>query len=218
MAARGNGVVRADSLRALEYAVVDVETTGGRADSGHRITEIAVVRVRGDGTVVDEYSTLVNPGRPIPPFISSLTHITDAMVRGAPRFSQVAPEVARRLEGRVFVAHNVAFDWGFVGHELDRTLGVELVGRRLCTVRLARRVVPEARSRSLGALSEMFGIDNGARHRALGDARATVELFGRLLDRLDDHGIHHWAGLEEFLSRGRTRTGRRGSPTTDRRA
>lgn len=203
-----NGLTE-QALRSLEYAVVDVETTGGSAAHGHRITEIAVVRVRGDGSVLDSYSTLVNPLRPIPPFISSLTGITDTMVRAAPPFAEVAEEVRGLLRGRVFVAHNVAFDWGFVDRELVDAVGLGLVGRRLCTVRLARRVVPELKSRSLGTLSDFFGVENAARHRALGDARATVVVFGHLLARLEEREIHSWDGLEELLGRGTSQSRRR---------
>ena len=131
----------------LEYAVVDTETTGGGI--GHRITEIAIVRVNARGDVLHEYSTLVNPGRRIPAMITALTHIDNDMVRSAPRFKDIAQDVRALLNGRVFVAHNAAFDWGFVTDELIRTTGAPLYGRKLCTVRLARKVVPELRSRSL---------------------------------------------------------------------
>lgn len=200
----------AESLRSLEYVIVDVETTGGGAARGDRVTEIAALCVRGTGEVVDEYASLVNPERPIPRFITALTNITNEMVRDAPRFADIVDEVRKRLEGRVFVAHNAAFDWGFVGHELERATGVGLEGRRLCTVRLARRLVPELPSRSLGALTEYFGIENEARHRAYGDARATAELFRRLLERVEERDVTSWAELEALLSRrrpsGRKRT------------
>jgi DNA polymerase III subunit epsilon len=199
-------------VRTLEYAVVDVETTGGSYGRGHRITEIAAVRLRGDGSPVDEYRTLVNPERPIPSFITALTSITRDMVRDAPRFGEVAPAVARVLSGAVFVAHNAAFDWRFVGAELNRA-GVPLTGRTLCTVRLARKVVPELRSRSLDSLSHFFNIPNAARHRAWGDAEATAELLRRLFDRLDDLEVTRWAELERLLSRSaRRRRQRRANP------
>lgn len=209
-----------ESLRELEYAVVDVETTGGSAAGGHRITEIAVVGVRGDGEVLESFSSLVNPGRPIPPFISGLTGITDAMVRVAPGFREVADRVAGLLRGRIFVAHNVAFDWGFVDREFTAAVGTGLervAGPRLCTVRLARRVVPELRSRSLGSLSDYFGIENDARHRALGDARATATVFGHLLERLEEREIYSWSGLEELLGRGTSRSRRRSAEGRQRR-
>lgn len=201
----------ADELRSLEYAVVDVETTGGAVARGDRITEIGIVVVDGAGEVRDTYSSLVNPGRPIPSFISRLTGITDELVRDAPPFAEVAAEVVERVSGRVFVAHNVGFDWGFVDHELVSARGEGLAGRRLCTVRLARRVMPELSRRSLGYLSEFFGVENPARHRALGDAQTTALIFARLLERLEEREIRSWQGLEELLGRGRrTRTKRKG--------
>jgi DNA polymerase III subunit epsilon len=198
-------------LREFDYAIVDVETTGGSFGRGHRVTEIAAVRLRGTGAIIAEYRSLVNPERPIPPFISALTRITWDMVRDAPRFREVAGEVAGVLSGAVFVAHNAAFDWRFVGAELSRA-GVPLSGRTLCTVRLARKVVPEIRSRSLDSLSYFFNIPNAARHRAYGDASATVELFRRLLDRLDTLEISRWSELEQLLRRRAQRKQRRANP------
>src|SRR5512134_775499 len=103
-----------DPLRSLEYAVVDVETTGGSPLRGHRITEFAAVRVRGTGEVVEEFSTLVNPLRPVPRFITALTGIDRGMLADAPRFEEVADRVRRVLAGAVFVAHNAGFDHRFV--------------------------------------------------------------------------------------------------------
>lgn len=205
------GVCIDTPLRALEYVIVDVETTGGSFMRGHRITEIAAVRLRGDGTVLEEYRSLVNPERPIPAFISALTNITWDMVRDAPRFREVAPAVAGVLSGAVFVAHNAAFDWRFVGAELGRA-GVPLSGRTLCTVRLARKVVPEIRSRSLDSLSCFFDIPNQARHRAWGDAIATAELFRRLMDRLDSLEVARWSELEQLLRRRAARRKRQANP------
>lgn len=196
-------------LKNLEYVVVDVETTGGSAAKGDRVTEFAAVRVDGQGRILDEFSALVNPERSIPPFITRLTNITDAMVRDAPRFAEIAPEVRRLLEGGIFVAHNAHFDWNFVSHELEWATGVPCSGPRLCTVRLARRLVPEVQSRSLGSLSEFFRIENEARHRALGDAKATVVLLGHLLERLEEQEVESWEALDAFLSRGPSRRARR---------
>lgn len=203
------------ALRSLQYVVVDVETTGGSADRGDRITEIAALCVDGNGTIVEEFQTLVNPERPIPPFITRLTNITDEMVRDAPRFAEIAGEVVRILDGRIFVAHNAAFDWGFVSRELEWATGLVLEGRRLCTVRLARRLVPEVASRSLGSLSDYFGIENEARHRAMGDARATVEVLRRLIERAEEREIFDWDDLQDFLSsRRRGRRRRSALPTS----
>lgn len=199
------------TIRSLEYAVVDVETTGGAWSRGHRITEVAAVRIRGDGTFLDEYRSLVNPDRPIPPVISALTRITADMVRVAPRFDEVAADLAHVLSGAVFVAHNAMFDWRFVGAELARA-NRHLAGRSLCTVQLARKVVPEVTSRSLDALSWFFNVHNEARHRAWGDARATTIIFRRLLDRLDTLEVNRWNELQELLRRRAKRRRRIASP------
>ena len=161
------------------FAVVDVETTGSRAGRD-RITEIAVVVVHGDRreTIVD---SLVNPGRSIPPVVTAITRITDDMVRAAPTFAELADQLLAALAGRVFVAHNARFDWAFLSAELRRARALALDGNRLCTVRLARRLVSDVRSCGLDNLSLYFGIENEARHRAGGDARATAELLSRLL-------------------------------------
>lgn len=197
------------ALRSLEYVVVDVETTGGSVQGGHRITEVGVVRIAYDGTLLDEYTTLVNPERPIPPFISALTNISWEMVRDAPRFANIAGDVARILDGGVFVAHNAAFDWRFVSTELESATGAPPRTPRLCTVRLARKVVPEVASRSLDALTYYFGLANVARHRAWGDARVTAQLLTRLLARLDEREVFTWAALEELLGRRKPRKSRR---------
>jgi DNA polymerase-3 subunit epsilon len=197
-----------DPLRSLEYAVVDVETTGGSPLRGHRITEFAAVRVRGTGEVIEEFSTLVNPLRPIPRFITALTGIDPWMVADAPRFEEVAEQVRRVLAGAVFVAHNAAFDHRFVQLELAGC-GHSLLGRTLCTVRLARRTVPEVTHRSLDALSYFFGLENEARHRALGDARVTVAILRRLLDRAEEREVWRWQELERLLRRRPRRPRRR---------
>lgn len=189
-----------DAIRDLEYVVVDLETTGGAPYRGHRVTEVAAVRMRGTGEIVDEFETLINPDRYIPPFITQLTKISPAMVENAPRFADVADRVQNILHGAVFVAHNAQFDHGFLGMELERC-GMRLEGRTLCTVRLARKTVPEVQSRSLDSLMYFFGVDNEARHRAMGDARATATIFRRLLDRLEDHEVTRWKELETFLRR-----------------
>jgi DNA polymerase-3 subunit epsilon len=149
-------------------AFVDVETTGGDL-RWSRITEIAIVAARGE-RFEEEWSTLVNPGCPIPPHITALTGIDDAMVEDAPTFGDIAAEVTRRLEGRLFVAHNVSFDRSFVRTELDRA-GRSFNPRSLCTVRLSRRLHPGERSHALDSVIHRLGITVARRHRALDDAR-----------------------------------------------
>jgi DNA polymerase III subunit epsilon len=185
----------------LEYVVVDTETTGGSLHYGHRITEIAIVRMSARGKVLHEYSTLVNPGRTIPAMITALTHIDNSMVRMAPRFEDIAQDVRALLAGRVFVAHNASFDWGFVSGELVRTTRKPLNGKKLCTVRLARKVVPEIRRRSLDHLQYFFNVENEARHRAYGDARATAVIFRKMMQRVRDRDIETWQQLEGMTLR-----------------
>ena len=192
---------RHDHLDDLPYAVVDVETTGGRPDHGDRITEVAAVVVQG-GKIVDRFATLVNPQRPIPPFITSITNINWEMVRDKPTFGEICEPLLERLEGRVFVAHNASFDWGFVAAEVERATGRRLGGSRVCTVRLARRVLPQLPRRSLDWVTRHYGIEIEARHRAEGDAVATAHVLMRLLvDARRDHGVERWDHLERFLAR-----------------
>lgn len=185
-------------LHELDFSVVDVETTGTSPGEGARMTEIAVMQV-SSGTLVDEYSTLLNPGRPIPPWISRLTGITDEMVADAPEFEEVAPRVRSMLEGRVFVAHNVAFDWRFVSEEMRRVSSLLAVGPRLCTLRLARRALPGLEGRGLDALAEHYGLEVEDRHRAAGDARATVTILNRLLEEADRRGVSRWRDMGRWL-------------------
>lgn len=160
------------------YAIIDLETTGGQP-AQDRITEIAIYIHDGE-KVVDEYSTLLNPGRPIPFFITQLTGISDDMVRDAPKFHEVARKVVEMTEGCVFVAHNVRFDYSFLKKEFA-DLGYNYSRKTLCTVRLSRSLMPGQPSYSLGKLCQNIGIPLEGRHRAGGDAAATAILFGRLL-------------------------------------
>lgn len=196
----GTPPVPEEELRNLTYAVVDVETTGGSPGRGHRITEIAVVEVR-EGAVAGDFQTLVNPGRPIPPRIAALTGITDEMVAGSPFFEDVAQELLDRLEGRVFVAHNAAFDWSFVSAQLADSLGQVPEGPRLCTVQMARRLNPEVKRRNLDSLATHFGVPIHARHRAFGDALATARVLLRLLDEAHEQGIRDLPNLQRLLAR-----------------
>ena len=203
-----------DRLAELSYVVVDVETTGGRAYAGDRITEIAAIVVE-NGAITREFETLVNPQRPIPPMVTAITNITWNMVRTAPTFRDVAEDVASVLRGHVFVAHNASFDWRFVSSELTRATGGRLDGRRLCTVKLARKVLPHLPRRSLDHLARFYGVEITSRHRAGGDARATARVLIRLLRDVQGHGCHTWPELEALMSvasRGRRRRRRSAMP------
>lgn len=161
-----------------KYAIVDIETTGGRA-ARDKITEIAIVLHNGT-EVLETFETLLNPETTIPYGITELTGINNEMVRDAPRFYEVAKKIVELTEGAVFVAHNVRFDYSFIQEEFRR-LGFTYTRRQLCTVRLARKVFPGYRSYSLGNLITALGLTAGDRHRAMGDTIATVDLFERIL-------------------------------------
>jgi DNA polymerase-3 subunit epsilon len=180
------------------FAVVDVETTGMRAWGTDRVTDVAVVVVQGARREL-VFESLVNPGVSIPTRIQMLTGITDAMVRAAPPFEQVADAFLAALAGRVFVAHNARFDWSFVAAEVRRARALGLAGTRLCTVRLARRLLPALPSRSLDSLSLFFGLENIARHRAAGDALATAALLQRLIRLAREAGARTLGDLEGLM-------------------
>jgi DNA polymerase-3 subunit epsilon len=168
------------------YAIVDIETTGGYA-ANHRITEIAIYLHDGI-RITDEYHTLLNPGRNIPFYITGLTGITTEMVLDAPAFEEVADDLFNLLDGKVFVAHNAHFDYSFLKREFEMA-GINWTSKKLCTVRLSRKIIPGLRSYSLGTLSESLGITITNRHRAGGDASATAKIFDLLLRRDQENHI-----------------------------
>ena len=161
------------------YAIVDIETTGSYA-SANGITEVAIYVYDGE-KIVDQFETLINPGQPIPRYIQSFTGITDEMVANAPAFETVADKIFQLLNENVFIAHNVNFDYSFLKSHLLRT-GHELRAKKLCTVRLSRKIFPGFPSYSLGNLCRSLEISINNRHRAGGDAEATVKVFGKLLE------------------------------------
>jgi DNA polymerase-3 subunit epsilon len=155
-------------------AIVDLETTGAHP-LHNRVTEIAVVEVYA-GEVASEWSTLINPETTIPPAIQALTGITNDMVAGAPKFGELAAELHERLAGRVLVAHNARFDYGFLRQEFERS-GLKFQARTLCTVKLSRRLYPEHARHNLDSVIARHGLDCRARHRALGDAQAVWQFL-----------------------------------------
>lgn len=193
------------ALAETTFVIVDLETTGGSA-AGARpdaITEIGAVKVRG-GEILGEFATLVDPRRGIPPRIVELTGITTAMVRTAPTIEAVLPaflEFSEFGRGAVLVAHNAGFDVGFLR---AAAAGCGLDWPRppvLCTVRLARRVLSrdDAPSVRLAALSRLLGVSVQPTHRALDDARATVEVLHALIERVGNLGVHSYAELRDYL-------------------
>jgi DNA polymerase-3 subunit epsilon len=168
------------------YAIVDIETTGGNASTGS-ITEIAIIITDGK-EILQTFESLVNPMQPIPLFIQNLTGITDEMVSGAPVFSQVAEQIHDLLCDKIFIAHNVNFDYSFVTHQLSQH-GYRLQTGKVCTVRLSRKVFTDLPSYSLGNLCRSLGIKVSNRHRASGDAMATTELFKMLLEHDNENHL-----------------------------
>ncbi len=174
------------------YAIVDIETTGGSAASSG-ITEIAI-HVHDGERVVQHFTTLINPQQRVPDFITALTGINNAMVASAPTFNEVAKTIFDLLSNTVFVAHNVNFDYSFVHHQLKKC-GYELNVNKLCTVRLSRKVFKDLPSYSLGKLCKSLNINVDDRHRADGDAKATVVLFNKILQA---GGMEH---IDKMLKR-----------------
>ncbi len=193
------------SLRETTFVVVDLETTGGRSKGtggavADAITEIGAVKVRG-GAVLGEFATLVDPQRSIPPQVVRLTGITTAMVCDAPTIDAVLPMFLEFAGDAVYVAHNAGFDIGFLRAAAQQCDIAWPRPRVLCTVRLARRVLSreEAPSVRLGALARLFAVATQPTHRALDDARATVDVLHALIERVGNQGVHTYADLRSYL-------------------
>ncbi len=183
-------------LRDVTFVVTDTETTGTIADT-NRIIEIAAVKVRG-GRVVDRFTQLVNPGIAVPRFITQLTGITTAMLFNQPTAAEVMPEFVRFLEDGVLVAHNLPFDQRFINAEMMRAGLPPLPNQSLCTLRLARRLLPGLHSKGLTSVANFFGLRFNGRHRALGDAEVTAEVLLRFLSRVEFE--YEITTLEDLLS------------------
>ncbi|MGY5851109.1 exonuclease domain-containing protein [Salegentibacter sp. F14] len=168
------------------FAVIDVETNGGGIN-GNRLTEICIVLLRGS-QVIDKYTSLINPEKEIPRYITALTGIDNALVADAPKFFEVAKQIEEFTREAVFVAHNVNFDYNVVRNEF-KELGFDYTRKKLCTVRLSRKLIPGLFSYSLGRLCDSINIPISNRHRAEGDTDATVILFQRLLSLDEDYTI-----------------------------
>ncbi|MFF0817004.1 DEDD exonuclease domain-containing protein [Rhodococcus sp. NPDC003318] len=186
-------------LRDTTFVVVDLETTGSNSGED-AITEIGAVKVRG-GEVIGELATLVDPGRTLSPFIVQLTGITSAMLVGAPRIEQVLPTFLEFSRGAVLVAHNARFDVGFLRAAATRLDLAWPPFQVLCTVKLARRVLSreEAPSVKLSALADLFRVTTRPTHRALDDARATVDVLHALIERVGNLGVHSYPELVDYL-------------------
>lgn len=182
------------------FAIIDIETCGQRFEFRKgRITEISILLHDGL-SVTEKYTTLINPECYISPFFISLSGITNEMVESAPKFYEVAKKILELTEGRIFVAHNVGFDYGFIKEEFA-SLGYKFKRDTLCTVRLSRKLIPGKKSYSLGNLCESLGIEIENRHRAEGDAVATAKLFDILMQIKSDHPQYRTKGVDELMVR-----------------
>jgi DNA polymerase III epsilon subunit family exonuclease len=189
-----------DDCRRLDesdFVVFDLETTGPKTPPC-RVMELGACRVSG-GRIVAEFRTLVNPRTPIPPFITALTGISDQMVAGAPTFEEVAADWLTFAGAAVLVAPNAVFDVRFINHELSLVFpNRRMANAHLCTVSLARRLMPELKSFRLHALAAHFAVQHRVRHRAGDDARATAEVFLFFLEHLRRHGVSDVAGARRY--------------------
>lgn len=170
----------------MKFAIIDIETTGGNSVR-NKITEVAIYIHDGE-KIVDQFISLVNPECPIAPFISNLTGITNEMVEDAPKFYEIAKDIVTLTDGAVFVAHNAQFDYSFIRDEF-KSLGFNYSRDYLCTIKLSRKLLPGFSSYSLGNLCQQLGISILNRHRASGDALATVQLFEMILKRDPHHEV-----------------------------
>ncbi len=182
------------------FAIVDIETCGGKFEyrRGH-VIEISIL-IHDGLSVVDKFTTLINPQCYISPMFTRISGITNEMVADAPTFAEVAKQIIEMTEGRVFVAHNVGFDYGFLKEEFA-SMGAKFKRDTLCTVRLSRKLLPGRKSYSLGNLCEALGIDNEARHRAEGDAVATAKLFDLLMQVKATNPQFKNKGVDELMVR-----------------
>jgi len=194
--------VEARRLLEMDFVVFDLETTGAKAPPC-RVTEIGAFRV-SKGRITEQFHTLVNPQIPIPAFITSLTGISNDMVRDAPLFSDIADDLLTFLGDSVLVAHNAQFDMRFINHEISRVYGeYRLANPCLCTVQLSRKLLPNIENHKLKTVADHYSIALVNHHRASDDAKATAEIFVNLLDMLQLAGVHDIGSIKTLgLRRG----------------
>jgi DNA polymerase III epsilon subunit family exonuclease len=184
-------------LGETDYVVFDLETTGAKTPPC-RITEIGAYKIE-KGKITDEYQTLVNPETPIPPFITGLTGISDAMVKNAPKFGEIAENFLEFIGDSVLVAHNAHFDMRFLNHEIGKIHEDYRVGNpHLCTVRLSRKLLPNLANHRLHTVAEHYSIYIKNRHRATDDAFATAKIFEDFLVQLEERGIKDLLSARKF--------------------
>jgi DNA polymerase III subunit alpha, Gram-positive type len=180
----------------MAFTVIDIETTG-LSKHQSKITEIAAARVE-NGKIIEQFQSLVNPETDIPRFITRLTGIHNEMVKDSPTIKEILPYFIQFLGEDVFVAHNASFDFGFLEHNCSKHHNHSLDNNRLCTRKLANRILPELPRKRLQDLCEHYDVTNKEAHRAMGDVEATVEVFSHLLNHLEGEGISNINDILDF--------------------
>jgi DNA polymerase-3 subunit epsilon len=170
-------------IKDLEFAILDFETTGTSAKY-NRVIEVGVVKLKNK-KIIDKYQTFIDPGTEIPPYITDITGITDADIIGAPSFEDIIPSLLQFIGDSILTAHNLPFDLSFLTTELSRAGYESIQNQKLCTLKLARRLYPELKSKSLGNLVKHFHFRNSSAHRALGDATATAKVLVKMIEKLE---------------------------------
>jgi len=189
------------AISETEFVVFDLETTGAKSPPFSRVTEIGAYKVKG-GEIAGEFVTLVNPGLPIPTFITALTGITDEMVKPAPKFGEVISDFLDFIGDAVLVAHNAHFDMQFLNHEIGLVYeDYRLLNPCLCTVHLCRKLLPHVDNHKLKTIADYYSVSLVNHHRAGPDARATAEIFVNLLDQLEVGGVRDIAAIRDLGTR-----------------
>ncbi len=186
-----------------EYVVLDIETTG-LSKYMHKITEIAAVKIKGK-KIIGEYQSLINPETHIPSFITRLTGINDELVKDAPKIHEELPNFLEFLSDKPIIAHNASFDYGFLSHNVDTHLKTNFLNEKICTRKLANRLLPELPSKKLSILCELFEITNEQAHRAMADTKATAELFLKMRNMMQKSNIKTLEEVKVFETKPRQR-------------
>ena len=190
---------RGKALEALEYVILDVETTG-LEPTQHELTEIGALKIQGE-EIKEIFSTLIQPRIPIPPEITQFTGIDDEMVKHSPSAAEVLPKFIEFIDGSILIAHNAEFDLAFIKQNLKQVSDKELSNDVICTVKLARHLLPNLENYKLHTVANHFGIPVKNRHRAMGDAEATFQIWIKFMALLKEKGIGNQRDLDSLLSR-----------------
>ncbi|KPJ65268.1 hypothetical protein AMJ44_10635 [candidate division WOR-1 bacterium DG_54_3] len=186
-------------METLEYVILDVETTG-LEPTQHELTEIGALKIRGE-EIKEIFSTLIRPRHPIPPEITQFTGIDDEMVKDSPSVEEVLPRFIDFIDSSTLIAHNAEFDLSFIKHHLKQISDKELTNEAICTVKLARYLLPNLENYKLPTVANHLGIPVENRHRAMGDAEATYQIWIKFLPLLKEKGIASQHDLDSLISR-----------------